>query len=148
MMEKEELKEISKLFIDYDGDVQVNPFAKVHWGMIKDSLKDNNLYIDDNKNFGKILSEAKSNRAIRDFSRSVVGNIKKGDWIVKFSFVILCFFIDLVIRFFIDFVNWYSECVLFRRISLINKGLPYSVSFNIHLLLKSPNNSNTSELPS
>ena len=48
-----------------------------------------------------------------------------------------------MIRFFIDFVNWYSECVLFRRISLINKGLPYSVSFNIHLLLKSPNNSNT-----
>ena len=83
MMEKEELKEISKLFIDYDGDVQVNPFAKVHWGMIKDSLKDNNLYIDDNKNFGIILSEAKSNRAIRDFSRSVVGNIKKGDLIVK-----------------------------------------------------------------
>ena len=55
MMEKQELKDISKLFIDYDGDVQINPFAKVHWGMIKDSLKDNNLYIDDNKNFGIII---------------------------------------------------------------------------------------------
>ena len=82
-MEKQELKDISKLFINYDGDVQINPFAKVHWGMIKDSLKNNNLYIDDNKNFGIILSEAKSNRTIMDFSRSVVGNIKKGDLIIK-----------------------------------------------------------------
>ena len=82
-MEKEELKNISKLFIDYDGDVQVNPFAKVHWGMIKDSLKEGKLYIDDNKNFGVILSEAKSNRTIRDFSREIVGNIKKGDIIIK-----------------------------------------------------------------
>ena len=28
-------KEISKLFIEYDGDVQINPFAKMHWGILK-----------------------------------------------------------------------------------------------------------------
>ena len=31
-------KEISKLFIEYDGDVQINPFAKMHWGILKTIL--------------------------------------------------------------------------------------------------------------
>jgi len=31
-------KEISKLFIDYDGDVQINPFAKMHWGILKNTI--------------------------------------------------------------------------------------------------------------
>ena len=34
-MIKEELKHISKLFMDYDGEVQINPFAKVHWGTVQ-----------------------------------------------------------------------------------------------------------------
>ena len=32
-------KEISKFFIDYEGDVQINPFAKVHWGVVKQNTR-------------------------------------------------------------------------------------------------------------
>jgi len=76
-------KEISKLFIDYDGDVQINPFAKMHWGILKTEHEGGKLYIDENKNYGIVSSYAKGNRKIRDFSTSVVGEIKSGDYIVK-----------------------------------------------------------------
>tara|TARA_R100000008_G_C3567629_1_gene160106 strand:- start:292 stop:1398 length:1107 start_codon:yes stop_codon:yes gene_type:complete len=76
-------KEISKLFIEYDGDVQINPFAKMHWGILKTEDESGKLYVDDNKNFGIVSSYAKSNRKIRDFSTSIVGEIKTGDYIIK-----------------------------------------------------------------
>ena len=76
-------KEISKLFIEYDGDVQINPFAKMHWGILKTEDESGKLYVDDNKNFGIVSSYAKSNRKIRDFSTSIVGELKTGDYIIN-----------------------------------------------------------------
>ncbi len=76
-------KEISKLFIEYDGDVQINPFAKMHWGILKTEHEGGKLYVDDNKNYAIISSFAKSNRSIRDFSTSVVANVQKGDLVIK-----------------------------------------------------------------
>ena len=38
-------KEISKLFIEYDGDVQINPFAKMHWGILKTEHEGGKLYV-------------------------------------------------------------------------------------------------------
>ena len=76
-------KDISKLFIDYDGDVQINPFAKMHWGILKTEDESGKLYVDENKNYAIVSSLAKSNRNIRDFSTSIVGHIKKGDVVVK-----------------------------------------------------------------
>ena len=66
-------KEISKLFIDYDGDVQINPFAKMHWGIVKTEHESGKLYVDEFNNYGVICSMTKSNRNIRDFSTSSVG---------------------------------------------------------------------------
>ena len=76
-------KEISKLFIEYDGDVQINPFAKMHWGILKTEHEGGKLYVDDNKNYAIVSSFAKSNRSIRDFSTSVVANVQKGDLVIK-----------------------------------------------------------------
>ena len=76
-------KEISKLFIDYDGDVQINPFAKMHWGIVKTEYESGKLYVDEFNNYGVICSITKSNRNIRDFSTASVGFIKKGDVVVK-----------------------------------------------------------------
>ena len=76
-------KEISKLFIEYDGDVQINPFAKMHWGIVKTEHESGKLYVDEFNNYGVICSLTKSSRNIRDFSTSSVGFIKKGDVVVK-----------------------------------------------------------------
>ena len=82
-MDKEESRNISKLFMDYDGEVQINPFAKVHWGMIQENSLNGKLYIDNDKNYGIIGDEAKTNRDVRDFSNQIVGTIKKGDVCIK-----------------------------------------------------------------
>jgi hypothetical protein len=78
-MDKEESRNISKLFMDYDGEVQINPFAKVHWGKINHHALNGSLYVDNDKNYGIIGNTSKTNRSVRDFSNGVVGNIKKGD---------------------------------------------------------------------
>ena len=78
-MDKEESRNISKLFMDYDGEVQINPFAKVHWGKINHHALNGSLYVDNDKNYGIIGDTSKTNRSVRDFSNNVVGNIKKGD---------------------------------------------------------------------
>jgi|TARA_R110002096_G_scaffold176884_3_gene353318 hypothetical protein len=54
-MDKEESRNISKLFMDYDGEVQINPFAKVHWGKINHHALNGSLYIDNDKNYGIIV---------------------------------------------------------------------------------------------
>jgi hypothetical protein len=78
-MDKEEARNISQLFRDYDGEVQINPFAKVHWGKINHHALNGSLYVDNDKNYGIIGNTSKTNRSVRDFSNGVVGNIKKGD---------------------------------------------------------------------
>ena len=55
----------------------------MHWGILKTEDESGKLYVDDNKNFGIVSSYAKSNRKIRDFSTSIVGEIKTGDYIIK-----------------------------------------------------------------
>ena len=57
-------KEISKLFIEYDGDVQINPFAKMHWGILKTEHEGGKLHVDDNKNYAIVSSFAKSNSCL------------------------------------------------------------------------------------
>ena len=59
-------KEISKLFIEYDGDVQINPFAKMHWGILKTEHENGKLHVDENKNYGTI------NRDLKDWFSKVL----------------------------------------------------------------------------
>lgn len=82
-MDKNESKNVAQLFQTYDGDVQINPFAKVHWGVIEKESLSGKLYVDNEKNYGIIGDEAKTNRTIRDFSGAIIGNIKKGDICIK-----------------------------------------------------------------
>ena len=82
-MDKNESKNVAQLFIDYDGEVQINPFAKVHWGMVLENAISGKLYIDNDKNYGIIGDKAKTNRTVRDFSGAVIGHVKKGDICIK-----------------------------------------------------------------
>ena len=82
-MEQQEFKNISQLFMDYDGESQINPFAKTHWGAVQESFLNGRLYVDNDKNYGIIGSEAKTSREVRDFSNQVVGQIKAGDICIK-----------------------------------------------------------------
>ena len=45
-MEQQEFKNISKLFMDYDGEVQINPFAKIHWGAVQENYLNGKLFVD------------------------------------------------------------------------------------------------------
>ena len=75
-MELQQFKEVSQLFMDYDGEVQINPFAKVHWGTVQENHLNGKLFVDNDKNYGIIGSEAKTSREVKDFSNQVVGQIK------------------------------------------------------------------------
>ena len=59
-MDKNESKNVAQLFQTYDGDVQINPFAKVHWGVIEKESLSGKLYVDNEKNYGIIGDEAKT----------------------------------------------------------------------------------------
>jgi len=82
-MDKEESKNIAQLFRDYDGEVQINPFAKIHWGMIQEKFLNGSLYIDNDRNYGIIGVESKTGREVRDFSGQTIGQIKTGDICIK-----------------------------------------------------------------
>ena len=82
-MELQEFKNISQLFMDYDGEVQINPFAKIHWGMIQEKFLNGSLYIDNDRNYGIIGDGSKTGRELKDFSNKVVGEIKPGDICIK-----------------------------------------------------------------
>ena len=82
-MELQQFKEVSRLFMDYDGEVQINPFAKIHWGTVQENHLNGKLFVDNDKNYGIIGSEAKTSREVKDFSNQVVGQIKVGDVCIK-----------------------------------------------------------------
>ena len=69
--------------MDYDGEVQINPFAKIHWGTVQENYLNGKLFVDNDKNYGIIGSEAKTSREVKDFSNQVVGQIKVGDVCIK-----------------------------------------------------------------
>ena len=69
--------------MDYDGEVQINPFAKIHWGTVQENYLNGKLFVDNDKNYGIIGSEAKTSREVKDFSNHVVGQIKVGDICIK-----------------------------------------------------------------
>lgn len=82
--EKERYKEMAKSYEEFDHPFRLDPFKKIHWGVLEKWNDKTNVfkYVIEGGNFAYsyCVSRTGSNRSIKDFSGNVVGTALKGEY--------------------------------------------------------------------